>query len=89
MAGRGVTEADVAKLGGVEYRVLLWERGEQRELMRLWRRERKHHARCLRKRASRGRAEVVGSKWDVEDDNPLNRPPPCSEALPRGFLGTS
>ena len=22
-------------------------------------------------------------------DNPLNRPPPCSEALPRGFLGTS
>ena len=25
----------------------------------------------------------------VLDDNPLNRPPPCSAALPRGFLGTS
>ena len=22
-------------------------------------------------------------------DNPLNRPPPCSAALPRGFLATS
>ena len=25
----------------------------------------------------------------LETDNPLNRPPPCSEALPWGFLGTS
>ena len=34
--------------------------------------------------------EVLGAGVEgLGDDNPLNRPPPCSEALPRGFLGTS
>ena len=55
------------RMGGVEYRVWLWEQGRQRDLMRMWRKERRHHARSLRKRATRGRAAVVGSKWDVEE----------------------
>jgi hypothetical protein len=56
-----------ADMGSVEFRVQLWEAGEQRQLMHMWRVERARNLRKLLKKAGRPRAEVVGSKWDVEE----------------------